>query len=122
MKQLGPNLDALARRLRPVFRKHGVMRGIVFGSFARGEESRRSDLDLLVVQQTEKRFLDRYDGLLAEVVRAVPGRDVDLLIYTPSELARLAEQPFLRQALSEGQVIYESEQEPVSGGTVAADG
>jgi len=115
MKELSPKLDTLASLLRPVFRKYGVVRGIVFGSFARGEESRHSDLDLLVVQLTDKRFLDRYDGILAEVTNAVPGRDVDLLIYTPSELARLARQPFLEQVLREGQVIYESERESIPG-------
>ncbi len=64
---------------------------------------------MLVVQETEKRFLDRYDDLLAEITRAAPGRDVDLLIYTPAELARLANRPFLATILQEGKTIYESE-------------
>jgi predicted nucleotidyltransferase len=90
------------------------MRAIVFGSLARGEPSRRSDLDLIVIQKTAKRFLDRYDRLLPEIVQAVPGRDVDLLIYTPEELASLADRPFVATALREGVLIYESKQEPVS--------
>ena len=36
------------------------------------------------------------------------------LIYTPQELARLTDRPFLKRALSEGRVIYESEQESIS--------
>lgn len=67
------------------------------------------------MQDTPKRFLDRYDDLLREVVQAVPGRDVDLLIYTPQELAQMADRPLIAVALREGKVIYESEQEPVSG-------
>ena len=91
------------------------MRAIVFGSLARGEASRRSDVDLIIVQHTEKRFLDRYDGILREVAQAVPGRDVDLLIYTPQELAQLTHRPWIAKALVEGTTIYESQQEPVSG-------
>jgi predicted nucleotidyltransferase len=105
-------LAVLASRLRPLFEKYGVLRAIVFGSLARGEDTRRSDLDLLIVQETDKPFLDRYDRLLKEIVQAVPGRDVDLLIYTPDELVSLAERRFVATALREGKAIYESEQEP----------
>jgi predicted nucleotidyltransferase len=99
---------ALAARLRPIFEEWQISRAIVFGSMARDEASRRSDLDLLVIQNTEKHWLDRYDGLLREISQAVPGRDVDLLIYTPQELAQLADRPLIATALREGRVIYES--------------
>jgi predicted nucleotidyltransferase len=99
---------ALVARLRPIFEEWRISRAIVFGSVARDEASRRSDLDLLVVQDTEKRWLDRYDGLLREISQAVPGRDVDLLIYTSQELAQLADRPLIATALREGRVIYES--------------
>lgn len=108
-------LDELASRLRPIFEEHGVLRAILFGSLARGEASRRSDLDLILIQETDKRFLDRYDELLREIVQAVPGRDVDVLIYTPQELHQMAHRPLIMTALREGKVLYESEQEPLSG-------
>ena len=108
-------LDRLSARLRPILAKHGVLRAIVFGSWARGEASRRSDLDLIVVQETDKRFLDRYDPLLREIAQAVPGRDVDLLIYTPQELVQVADRPFIARALREGRTIYELHQGPTSG-------
>lgn len=76
-------LDELVSRLRPIFEEHGVLRAILFGSLARGEASRRSDLDLILVQDTDKRFLDRYDDLLGEIAQVVSGRDVDLLIHPP---------------------------------------
>ena len=91
-----PDLDWLADRLDPLFEKKGVLRAVVFGSLASGDSSRHSDLDLIVVLSTNKRFLDRYDDLLSEIVLAVPGRDVDLLIYTPEELDRMAERPFIQ--------------------------
>jgi predicted nucleotidyltransferase len=107
------DLQTLASELQAIFEKHHVLRAIVFGSLGPGEASRHSDLDLIVVQETPKRFLDRYDELLREIVQAVPGRDVDPLIYTPQELAQIAHRPLIATALKEGKVIYASEQEPV---------
>lgn len=102
-------LEEITARLRPVFQHHRVSRAIVFGSLARGDESRHSDLDLIVVQETGKRFLDRYDGLLRDIAASVHGRDVDLLIYTPQELDAVRDRPLIATALHEGKVIYESE-------------
>ncbi len=102
----------IGERLRPILRRRGIRRAIVFGSLARGEATRRSDLDLILVWETERRFLDRYDELLAEIARAVPERDVDALIYTPEELARLSGRPFIATALREGKTIYEPDEEP----------
>src|SRR5512136_411250 len=111
MNEVGASaeLEVLAARLRPLFRKHSVLRAIIFGSMGRGEATRRSDVDLLIVQETDRPFLDRYDDLLQEVVREAPGRDVDLLIYTPNELRDAAERPFIATVLKEGKVIYERE-------------
>jgi predicted nucleotidyltransferase len=107
--ELTEHLLALRERLLPVLRRSRVQKAIVFGSFARGEASRHSDLDLILVQQTDQRFLDRYDGLLCELSRAVPERDLDVLIYTPEELAAMSQRVFIAAALDEGKVIYESE-------------
>jgi predicted nucleotidyltransferase len=108
-------LRLLADRLRPVFEKYGVLRAILFGSYARGDNSRRSDVDLILVQETDKRFLDRYAGILWDITANVPGCDVDLLIYTPSELEAISDRPFVATALREGVVLYESTEEPASG-------
>ena len=101
----------IGARLRPTLEKHRVLRAIVFGSFARGEVSRRSDLDLILIQETDNQFLDRYDDLLRAIAQAVPERDVDLLIYTPQELSRISTQPFIVRALREWKVTYESNKE-----------
>lgn len=105
------DLDELRERLSPVLRRHCVQKALVFGSFARDDVSRHSDLDLILVQRTERRFLDRYDGLLRDLVCAVSEYDLDVLIYTPEELLRLADRPFIASALREGKAIYESSEE-----------
>jgi len=99
--------ESLGQTLRPILQQYGVRRAILFGSMARGDLSRHSDVDLILVQETDKRFLDRYDGILAEITTALGSRTVDLLIYTPEELAAIADRPFVATALREGEVLYE---------------
>ena len=104
-----PELAEVRQRLAPILRKYQIQTAIVFGSFARGDVSRHSDLDLILVQRTERRFWERYEGLLCELNRAVPERALDVLIYTPDELAALAHRTFIATALREGRTIYESD-------------
>ena len=102
------HLRDLAARLRPVLEQHGVQKAIVFGSVAKGTESRRSDLDLILVKRTTQRFLDRYGSILSDLYDAAPEREIEALIYTPEELERLADRTFIATALREGEVIFES--------------
>ena len=101
-------IDLLKKQLRPLFKKHKFQKAILFGSFARGEASRHSDIDLILIKDTNLRFLDRYDGVLRELSQALPHWDVDLLIYTPEELAAISHRRFIQRALKEGIVLYES--------------
>ncbi len=110
-KPLYPLPYELKGRLRFIFQRYQIQKAWIFGSFARGEASRHSDIDLLLVQKTERRFLDRYDGLLFELNLAIPERALDVLIYTPEELQNIAGRSFISQALKEGVSIYESDQE-----------
>jgi predicted nucleotidyltransferase len=50
------SLDALGERLRPFCLRHPVQKLEVFGSVARGEASRGSDVDLLVTFTPSARF------------------------------------------------------------------
>lgn len=101
-----PTLSDLRRRLTPFLRGRGVRKAIVFGSFARGTQTRRSDLDLALVIDTEARFLDRYEAVRG-IERYLGGLHAELLIYAPGELESLVHRPFIERILTEGQVIYE---------------
>lgn len=100
------SIAELRRVLGPLFKKHNVIKAVVFGSYARSTEDRRSDLDLILIQNSDKRFFDRYDEFL-DIHEHLRGLQVDLLIYTPEELERISSRPFIRSALGEGTTIYE---------------
>jgi len=99
------DLAALKQRLAPHLAR--ARRAIVFGSVARGDADRWSDLDLLIVAETTRPFLERYRDFEA-IYDVWP--NLDLLIYTPEEFARMRAEgrPFLEHALSEGVVVHEA--------------
>jgi predicted nucleotidyltransferase len=76
----------------------------LFGSYARGKSDLFTDLDVLVIMDTNKSFIER----ITEIHRllALPV-DADILCYTPDELKRMKETPFLRKALADEVVLYE---------------
>jgi predicted nucleotidyltransferase len=92
----------------------GVQRAILFGSHGRGTQTRKSDVDLILVRDTDEGFLDRIGSALPVVCQALGFYAVDLLVYTPQEYDRmLAEHNrFLERALREGLVVYERGREP----------
>ena len=101
-------IQLLRQRLRPIFQRYGIRKAILFGSQAREEATRHSDIDLILVQETDKRFFERYDGILYEINKIVASGAVDLLIYTPAELKAISHRKFIKRALEDGKVIYES--------------
>ena len=84
----------------------GVEKIILFGSQARGEADEMSDLDLIVIQKTEKGFVDRLASVPLLPVHA------DVFVYTPAEfeLMREHENPFIMSALEHAKIIYPSDE------------
>jgi len=99
---------ALARDLAHVVEQLGsipsVQKVILFGSYAAGRRDLLTDLDILVVMDSPLAFIPR-NVELARRVRA--GVALDLLAYTPREMERMRDRPFLRHALKTGKVLYE---------------
>ncbi|MGC9400528.1 MAG: nucleotidyltransferase domain-containing protein [Anaerolineae bacterium] len=100
--------DAKLRQLQQCLGKYQPQKVILFGSFARGDYHAASDVDLLIIKETDLPFLERS----AEVWRYCPD-DLSLepLVYTPTEFQAMVarENPLIMQVLREGITIYESE-------------
>jgi predicted nucleotidyltransferase len=94
------------RRVVECLRRYDPDKIILFGSYARGDADEYSDIDLLIIKQTDQPFLARLD----EVARLIdPPRHVEALVYTPAELEQMIQQgnDFILTALEDGKVIYE---------------
>lgn len=72
------SLDEIKSRLAPFCRRHGVARLEVFGSLARGESHRGSDIDLLVTFQPGVSLGWDFFELQTEI-EDILGCEVDLL-------------------------------------------
>jgi len=79
---------------------------ILFGSLAGGQTRVWSDIDLVIVTDTEARFLDRSKEMLQLLQ---PRVGLDVLVYTPEEFERLCrERPFFREEIvQKGKMLYE---------------
>ena len=92
-------LPQLKRVLTPVFDAYGVRKAILFGSYAKGTATEKSDIDLLV--DSRLRGL-RFVGLLDDVQRTV-GKSVDLFDVTHIEAGSRID----REIQQTGVTVYE---------------
>jgi len=72
-------IQEIRAKVIPVFNRHGVVRAALFGSQARGEATKKSDLDFLVEFGGEKTLLDL--AALQMELEEVLGKEVDILTY-----------------------------------------
>lgn len=100
-------LNAELKRIMSVLQaKYAPEEVILFGSLAKGKILKNSDIDLVIVKKTKKRFVDR----IGEVIKICkPKIAVDFIVYTPQEFSDLKEKElFIQQeVIREGKVLYE---------------
>jgi predicted nucleotidyltransferase len=80
-------------------------RVILFGSFARNESDELSDMDLVLIKDTDEDFFSR----IRQVLRILDLRTaIDILVYTPAEFRAMQEQgnALIETVLSEGVVLH----------------
>lgn len=80
---------------------------IVFGSYAYGEPTPDSDIDLLVVMDTEDNPLRTAANIAAAIDHPFP---LDILVWKPQQLAKslLSKASFATEVASRGKVFYEA--------------
>ena len=88
---------------------------ILFGSLADGEQQEDSDIDLVVILNTDVLPQTADEKLLYKVKVRNAIRDIsfeipiDLIVYTKAELSRLEsiKSPFLNEISEKGKILYE---------------
>jgi len=105
-------MDSKIERTLDLLKKYNPERIILFGSHASGSSDRYSDIDLVIIKETKKRFLDR----LKEVIKIIrPNFAIDIFVYTPREFQEMISEgnPFLEHVLKKGNVVYEKPREGI---------
>ena len=98
--QLQKLLQTLVEKVRPE-------KVVLFGSYANGTASPESDIDLLVILESDLRRDHRQEAISQALrPRRVP---IDILAYTPAEVQRCMQLPtsFVRHILTTGKVLYD---------------
>jgi predicted nucleotidyltransferase len=97
-------LDEILRR---VLRAGDPERIVLFGFRSRGDARPDSDIDLLIIEESELPRFKRSPRCRCALVGGFPSKDI--VVWTPDEVKRWANVPnaFISVALREGIVLYE---------------
>lgn len=98
-----PLLEEVVRR---VLATGSPLRVVLFGSWARGDARPDSDLDLLIVEESDQPRYRRAPRYLRALVGVFPAKDV--VVWTPQEIEawRAVPNAFITSALREGRTLY----------------
>ena len=92
--------EAITQQIAEYFKTQPVLKAWLFGSFARGEETLESDVDILVILDHAKPVGLKFFGMWGDLERML-GRPVDLVV--DRTLA-----PFARESVENDKIlIYE---------------
>jgi predicted nucleotidyltransferase len=80
----------------------------LFGSYANGNYSNNSDLDLFIIKDTSKRKIER-NWEVRKCIRNYPPTGLDIVVYTPLELEKgmLQVVNIGKEAINSGKLMYE---------------
>lgn len=97
-------LDEVVTRIRRVGNPRRV---VLFGSHAHGHGRPDSDLDLLIIEDSDLPRHRRAPRYLRALVGVFPAKDV--IVWTPAEIAEWGQVPhaFISTILREGVTLYE---------------
>jgi predicted nucleotidyltransferase len=97
-------LQEVVRRIRRAFDPQRIL---LFGSHAYGKPMADSDVDLLVVMESNERPATR-SAAVAKMLLDIPF-PMDILVRTPDEIRHRLEigDYFIREILERGEVLYE---------------
>jgi len=77
---MNKELKKIQKKVVPLLKKYGVVRAGIFGSYARGEQKKGSDIDMLVKTKKGTSLID-FIGI-KHAAEEVLGKTVDMVEYT----------------------------------------
>ncbi len=106
-------LDAALQRVVAGLMAYEPEQIVLFGSLARGDAGEHSDIDLIVIKDTNLPRQERRREC-ENLLPALSGVGVDIIVYTPKEVEGMIERrnPFLAAAFTDGVVVYDSSPTP----------
>lgn len=98
-------LNSASNKLVGAFQPQRIL---LFGSYARGEQSPGSTIDLLIIANTDMRFFDRIKKAVEVISNGFP--PIEPLVYTEEEFSHLSQsEGFFESAMEESILLYEKD-------------
>ncbi len=100
-QEIFDRIKAISKRLKDEYHAERV---ILFGSYAKGEITRDSDVDILVIAPTKERFFNRMATVLEHVRDLYEGLALSPIVLRPEEVEerlKVGDQ-FVQEILEEG--------------------
>ncbi len=100
-QKIGRQITRLVHKIKSRLKPDRIF---LFGSFARGDYSEASDVDLLIVGKFKEKFFDRIGKVISLNDTELP---VEPLVYTPEEFSKMSREknPFLSRVLKEAIIM-----------------
>ncbi len=98
--------DSFTDIIQSIINNYAPQKIVLFGSYARGEAHEGSDIDLMVIKETSKRFIDR----IADVIQLNKTLlTLEPMIYSPLEFETMKKEKrdFIMTIEEEGIEIYD---------------
>jgi predicted nucleotidyltransferase len=97
--------DSFIDIIESIISNYSPQKIMLYGSYARGEAHEGSDIDLMVIKETSKRFIDRIADVIKLNNTLIP---LEPLVYSPIEFETLKKEKrdFIMTIEEEGIEIY----------------
>lgn len=80
MRKENEEIKRIGAKIMPILKKYGVTKAGIFGSYSRGEQKKKSDIDILVKIKESISLLD-FVGLKLELEKKLK-KKIDLVEYS----------------------------------------
>lgn len=105
-KEFEKEINKINEQLKEKYKPEKI---ILYGSSARGTITENSDIDMLIIKDTNKKRNERFRevrALVRDLKRRIP---FSPLVYTPTEIEQRLNLGdfFIKEILEEGKVLYE---------------
>lgn len=100
--------EVLERIVTDLKKRYEPEQIILFGSYAYGQPNEESDIDLLIIKETEKPFFQRLAELRRIVSKSRRGYAFEPVVVTPKELKERLKRgdQFFQTIMEKGTVLY----------------
>jgi len=89
------SIKQIKDKIKPILKRHDVKRAAVFGSYARGGQNKKSDIDILIEYEKDDKSLFDLVGLEIKLKKKL-NKKVDLITYDSIH-------PLLRESILKNQ-------------------